>query len=381
MPGNATAQFDVPVGHMALGLGIHGEAGIAERPIADAAGLAQTLCDHVLAERPDGAEQRVAVVLNGLGATKYEELFVLWDLVREILRAEGLVPVAPLVGEYVTSLDMAGCSLSICWLTDELADCWVAPARTPAFRREAHDVAEALPPEDVRTDRGVERWPESSAEGRALGRDMADALAAVAATMADNEGHLAHLDSVAGDGDHGSAMTRGAAAAAEAAGRAVRAGAGAASVLGSAAEAWAAAAGGTSGALWERGLHAASQVVSDRDPCDAPVAATAVSAALREVELAGGARVGDKTIVDALSPFAETLNVEVRNGSKVADAWTQASLIATDAAASTADLKPRVGRARPLAERSYGHPDPGAVSFALCAEAVAGHIRTESTIS
>ena len=79
----------------------------------------------------------VAVLLNGLGSVKYEELFVLWSAVLPLLEAAGLEVVAPEVGELVTSLDMAGCSLTVSWLDDELETLWLAPADSPAFRRTA----------------------------------------------------------------------------------------------------------------------------------------------------------------------------------------------------------------------------------------------------
>ena len=83
----------------------------------------------------------MAVLLNGLGSVKYEELFVLWDAVRPLLEAAGLDIVAPEVGELVTSLDMAGCSLTVAWLDDELETLWLAPADSPAFRRTASGAA------------------------------------------------------------------------------------------------------------------------------------------------------------------------------------------------------------------------------------------------
>src|SRR5690606_4976322 len=96
--------------------------------------LADGIVSRVLAERPDDGSTRAAVLLNGLGRVKYEELFVLWDRVSDLLEEQGVSIVAPLVGEYVTSLDMAGLSLSVMWLDDELERLWLAPADTPAFR-------------------------------------------------------------------------------------------------------------------------------------------------------------------------------------------------------------------------------------------------------
>jgi hypothetical protein len=97
--------------------------------------LAQALVEPLLAERPESADGRAGVFLNGLGATKYEELFVVWKDIAPALEAAGVRVVLPEAGELVTSLDMAGCSLTVFWLDDELEELWAAPADTPAFRR------------------------------------------------------------------------------------------------------------------------------------------------------------------------------------------------------------------------------------------------------
>ena len=135
LPGADAPLFTVDERHMDFGLGIHGEPGITSAPWMSAKDLAAKLVETVLAERPKGVSGRAAVLVNGLGATKYEELFVLFGHVSELLEAAGVELVSPEVGELVTSLDMAGCSLSVTWLDDELEGYWLAPADTPAFRR------------------------------------------------------------------------------------------------------------------------------------------------------------------------------------------------------------------------------------------------------
>ncbi len=130
LPGAPQPLFTVPEGQMALGLGIHGEPGIKEEAILPASGLASLLVEKLLAERPKGT-QRVGVILNGLGATKYEELFVLWTAIASLLENAGLDVVAPEAGEFVTSLDMQGCSLTLLWLDDELERYWTAACDTP----------------------------------------------------------------------------------------------------------------------------------------------------------------------------------------------------------------------------------------------------------
>jgi dihydroxyacetone kinase len=134
-PGADHKHFTVPEGKMGLGLGIHGEPGQRDIDWLPAANLAALLVQRLLDERPPAAGPRVAVILNGLGATKYEELFVLWAAVARLLREAGLTLVGPEVGELVTSLDMAGVSLTLTWLDEELERLWLAPCDTPAFRR------------------------------------------------------------------------------------------------------------------------------------------------------------------------------------------------------------------------------------------------------
>ena len=84
----------------------HGEPGVGEDDLRSAAEVARILVDRVLAEAPVDDSKRIAVILDGLGSTKYEELFVVWGTVRKLLEDRGYTLVEPLVGEYVTSLDM-----------------------------------------------------------------------------------------------------------------------------------------------------------------------------------------------------------------------------------------------------------------------------------
>jgi dihydroxyacetone kinase len=99
--------------------------------------------------------------------------------------------------------------------------------------------------------------------------------------------------------------------------------------------------------------------------------ASGITDAYHTVMRLGQAEPGDKTMLDALGPFAEALQEAAASGHGLADAWPAAADRARAAALATADLRPRVGRARPLAARSVGSPDPGAISLAGCLEAVA----------
>jgi dihydroxyacetone kinase len=376
LPGAEEPLFSVPEGRMAVGLGIHGEPGIGETEVPTAAGLAELLVARLLEELPDGvaaaAGARVVPILNGLGAVKYEELFVVFGRVSELLREAGIEVVDPQVGEFCTSFDMAGASLTLFWVDDELERLWSAPADTPAFRRGSVAPVASIAATDIEADVvEVVAVPDASDASRAAAASVGEVVAVVRRTLDEHVDELGRLDAIAGDGDHGIGMQRGSRAADDAARAAIAAGAGAGTVLERAGDAWSDRAGGTSGALWGVALRALGSAVGDDDAPDAASVAAGVAAAADGIRSYGKAEVGDKTMVDVLVPFSATLTREADAGASLTHAWTTAADDAVAAAAATADLLPRMGRARPHAEKSLGTPDPGAHSLALIVRAVA----------
>jgi dihydroxyacetone kinase len=369
LPGAEAPLFSVPPGQIAVGLGIHGEPGINDVPIVPASELATLLVTRLLQEAPEAPGTRVAVILNSLGSTKHEELFVLWMAVADALHDNGLATVAPQVGEFVTSLDMEGCSLTLTWLDAELEPLWLAPCDCAALR--IGDVGPTARAQRM-PDEAFERtsWPAASTGSNAAGQAIAHGIERLAEALSGAEAELGRIDAQAGDGDHGLGMTRGSSAAATAAREAAKAGAGAASVLAAGADAWADCAGGTSGAIWGLGLRSASTALDDTSAVTPAQVAAGVTQALHSIMTLGGAKPGDKTLVDAFAPFAETLSAAIDAGTPLPAAWKQAAEAAHAAAEDTANLVPRLGRARPLAERSKGHRDAGAVSFALAAHTI-----------
>ncbi|WP_336715732.1 dihydroxyacetone kinase family protein [Arthrobacter sp. USHLN218] len=383
-PGADAPLFTVADGQMGLGLGIHGEPGLRDTELPSAAELARELVGRVLAEAPVEGGARLAVILNGLGSTKHEELFVLWRTVSALLREAGHTLVLPEVGELVTSLDMAGVSLTVTWLDDELEQLWAAPAETPAFRRgslagaaaaggESADAAEAAPDEAQASPAPV---PASSEESRRFAQHCMSALETARLTLHEAESKLGDMDAIAGDGDHGRGMVRGIDAAFDAAVLALDNGAGAGTMLATAGDAWASKAGGTSGVLWGAGLRAAGESLGDEAaPSPAGLVAAAQAFTDRILTL-GKAEPGDKTLVDALLPLVRTLVDATGNGAAPQAAWHEAAREAASAAEATAAFIPKKGRARPLAEKSIGTPDPGATSLAMVAAAVVDRFTT-----
>jgi dihydroxyacetone kinase len=330
------------------------------------------------------------VILNGLGAVKYEELYVLFGYVADHLESHGIEIVEPECGEFVTSLDMAGVSLTILWLDDEIEELWKAPASSPAFRKgigmdaataaspRAVPVAESISPPEI-PPAGPLATPaarEAAATARGL---LRSALQAVAA-QADS---LGELDAVAGDGDHGIGMVRGLTAAADAA-DGLDDSAGVRELLQSAGDAWSETAGGTSGALWGAALAelgaSLGASLGSADAITARDVVAAVHAASERIAELGGASPGDKTMLDALAPYASVLSDEVERGAPLPAALAAAADAARKGVDATSAMTPRRGRARPLAERSLGHPDPGAMSFWIIADDVARAARAQREV-
>ena len=368
LPGADQPLFTVDDGHMDFGLGIHGEPGITSAPWMTAKELAGKLVETVLAERPDNASGRAAVLVNGLGATKYEELFALYGHVNTLLEAAGVVQVAPEVGELVTSLDMAGCSLSVTWLDEELEGYWLAPAETAAFRRGTAVVSEKFTTRRAGIGHVAETvTAEASDESIAAAAVARKAVDAIYTTVEENKDYLGQIDAIAGDGDHGIGMSRGSKAAAEAANEAQG---GVETVLSAAGRAFGDKAGGTSGILWGLLLEGIGTGLGNTEAVTSKRLADAVQRSATHLQGFSKAQLGDKTMVDALFPFVDSLVGQVDAGASISDAWRSAAAACRDAAEATASLVPKIGRARPLAERSVGTPDPGAISLALIVTAI-----------
>lgn len=373
LPGAEQPLFSVPEGRMGFGMGIHGEPGIQEIAVPSADALADMLVEQLLNEIPSGVDikgARVGAILNGLGSVKYEELFVVWHGVQQRLNSRGIILADVQVGEFVTSFDMAGLSLTLTWFTETLEALWQAPAYTPAFKKGAIVAAPPLTAKDIEHCQ-QETIPVATEQSRKAATTVVaivDALADVIIAQADE---LGRIDAIAGDGDHGIGMERGVRAARDSAHRALALGAGAGTVLQHAADAWSDLAGGTSGAIWGVILNTIGTEIGNHQRPDGDTVARAMTHAAKGVMHFGKAKPGDKTLVDVLLPFSETLRAEVDKGEPLSRAWQTAARHAEQCAKDTAQLLPKMGRARPLAERSLGTPDAGAVSLAMIVTAIA----------
>ncbi len=373
LPGATQPLFSVEDGLMEVGMGIHGEPGLYSLPRPSADELAKILVEKLLEDLPDGITTRsskAAVVLSGLGSVKYEELFVLYKKVFELLGDAGVETIEPEVGELVTSFDMAGVSLTICWLDSKLEESWKAAASAPAFRKgvlqpQDHEDQSFFDPTQT-----VQVFVPGTETSITESKKLLAAFAEAKKVIEDSFEELGRIDAIAGDGDHGIGMLRGVAAAYDALVQSVENKSGAASALNFAADSWSDMAGGTSGVIWGVILSSIASELDNSTEITATQISKGVAKALVNVQNFGKAQTGDKTLIDTLSPFSNALSLAVQEGKNFSESWSIASGEAKQAAQETKDLLPKIGRARPHAEKSLGTPDPGALSMAMIISAI-----------
>ena len=134
VPAVGRPTFDLPEGEIEVGIGIHGEPGRYREPIAPAASIVERLATAIVEDLPFEAGDNVLAFVNGMGATPLLELYLMYNEVARLLDKAGVRVVRSLVGPFITSLDMAGCSVTLLRLDEELLRLWDAPVATPALR-------------------------------------------------------------------------------------------------------------------------------------------------------------------------------------------------------------------------------------------------------
>jgi dihydroxyacetone kinase-like protein len=134
VPSVGRPTFEIGDGEMEIGMGIHGEPGVQRGPLRPADVIAEEMVSRLLADMPLKSGDRISVLVNSLGATPHEELYIIYRHVAKRLTDLGVEIVMPLVGRYATSMEMAGMSLTFCKLDDELASLLKAPCDCPFLR-------------------------------------------------------------------------------------------------------------------------------------------------------------------------------------------------------------------------------------------------------
>jgi len=366
LPAVGRPSFELGAAEIELGLGIHGEPGVQKAALERVEILVDRLLETIVLDRGFRSRERLVLLVNGLGATPPMELAIVARDALRHLRATGFDVQRAWCGTFLSALDMPGFSLSLMRVDDARLALLDETTDAPAWPGAGHlaaDILAPVPPEHVAVAPRAS-GPVDDALRRA-------ALAAAEALIA-SEGRLSALDASAGDGDLGASMTRGAAAIASLPADAWTSPDVALSSMGHALRR---AIAGSSGPFYATAALRAARVL---DGCAKPTPlqwAEALVQAMRAIRELGGAKTGDRTMVDALQPAAEAFAAAVGAGRDPAEAWTAALEAARSGCAATADMVPRLGRASYLGSRALGIPDAGATAVLCWMEALTPHIR------
>ena len=362
VPAAGTPNFELAGDEVELGLGIHGEAGLKRIALQPARTLADDLIDRIIADKGLTKGDEIALLVNNLGATPPMEISIMAGDALEICAARGLSVKRVWAGTFLTAIDMAGVSLSLMKLDDDLTAALDAPASSPAWV-----AAGLLAPDMTIPAAAAAPAPAASGTGDAA---SVGAIIAACETIISAEPELTKMDQIVGDGDIGHSLSGGAKALIAARAELEQL---------SGAALWRAvgaivrkSTGGTSGPLYAiLAVGAANALDGEAATGDSSQALAAAFAsgvtALRDL---GGAAPGDRTMVDALAPAADAM----AQGGTIAERLRAAAIAAEQGAEKTSQMKPRRGRSSYVGDRVLGHRDPGAVAVAMWLRAAADHL-------
>jgi dihydroxyacetone kinase len=384
--------FDLGKSEIEYGVGIHGEPGIQRE---------ETKTSHVLADRMTkailddlgiipGNDKEVAVMVNGFGGTPLQELYLLNNDVMSALHEAGIKVRGIFVGNYMTSLDMEGASLSILKLDEEMTELLFDESTAVGFRVsgkpelvEYQPVSlEANSEEEISTCKLDPAWANIEPNNLTL-----DNMKYIVNQMSDiiikNEVEFCELDSHAGDGDFGMSISKGF--------RQLK-------------REWAYITrpeittigeflaecsliimehcGGASGPIWGSAFRSAGFAAGAKPAVTVMEFAEMIQAAVRGIQSTGkrsfgrGAIVGDKTLIDALVPCADVWSSESVKGTDFVTIFKKGAEAAVAGAETTKEIVARMGRAGTVGERSIGYPDAGAYGLGVIFTEIAQSLKS-----
>jgi dihydroxyacetone kinase len=367
VPAAGKAGFTLAEDEIELGLGIHGEKGVERTKLLPADAIADRIVAQIVGDMNLAAGASVALLINGLGATPPMELAVVARRAVASLRARGIKIERAWSGNFLTALEMPGCSISVMDLREDDIALLDAETSASAWPR-GGPIAES--PHILAAPKTLENEVPLGDAGRFDPSRLRRIGLAVSDALEKAEAHLTELDSRAGDGDLGASMLRGAEAI-----RALPEGAwiNPANALVAIGNALRRAIAGSSGPFYAIALTRAGRHLGENNrfsPQDFREALAVGIAAISEI---GGAKPGDRTMLDALDPALRAL--EAADASVLAaEAWKRAAAAAAEGASHTANMVPKLGRASYLGERAVGVEDGGAAAVAIWMKALAASL-------
>lgn len=361
-PAVGRPSFQLGEHEMELGLGIHGEPGVKRTALQSADILTETLLSRILQHSKTGCERRVAVMVNNLGIVTEMELAIVARRTPSFLEGKGFKVERIYAGTFLSSLDMAGISISVLGIDDNRLRWLDAATTAPAWP----NVLKQRPGKvEVRSAVNGSVQPASLPGGAALsetGKRIKRVIEAACQALIAAERELTELDRITGDGDLGTNMERAA--------RAVQSVVisypldDASSTLKAIGHTLRHELGGSSGPLYGVLFLRCGSVLEDIGAARLAQWVEALDEGCRAISELGGARCGDRTMLDALAPFVQALKKD-QDPKATRDAILYAVAAAESGMEATAQMKPHLGRSSYLGDRVLGYPDPGAKAITI----------------
>jgi dihydroxyacetone kinase len=375
VPAKGTPTFEIAEDEMEFGVGIHGEPGIRREKIISADELAERTVTSLLKEVGiEDGNGEVAVLINGFGSTPLQELYLLnHSVIRELSRRNVTIA-RTFVGNYMTAIDMAGASISVMKLDENLKSLLSEECDTPALKIKGEVPAVTYDEiigtaEAPKVSYEVQTNKEYSVvtENRLTLNNIIFMVDQMSECIIRNEVPFCELDSHAGDGDFGMSVAKGF--------KQLKAEwheilENKSNDIGNFLEGCSIVimehCGGASGPIWGSAFRAAGKNTESKTELTLTELAEMVQASVKGIQATGersfgrGAVVGDKTLIDALVPYADALTSSAVEGESLKYALVKAAEVAVEGAKSTEQIVARMGRAGTVGERSLGYPDAGA---------------------
>jgi dihydroxyacetone kinase len=378
VPAKGSPTFTLAEDEMEYGIGIHGEPGIRREKIACATDLAKRMIPAIAADLKLSSGGEAALLVNGFGAMPLMELYLFAHAAFGELHKAGIKTHRIFAGNYMTSLEMSGASLSLLKLDDELKTLLDTPSDAPAFMVTGPvprpEFAPALPPETgaavsykVETDRANAAIIAGSFS---LG-NMIYLIDKMSEVIIENEVPFCDMDAHGGDGDFGMSIAKGFKRLKGEWKNVIVQAKTIAEFLDACSKVIMEYCGGASGPIWGFAFKYAARAAEDKETLSVTDFAELMQAAVRGVQETGkrsfgrGAAVGDKTLADALIPCADAWTTAAREGRPFSAAFMAGAQAAVAGAEQTRNIVARLGRAENAGERSLGYPDAGAYALGV----------------
>ncbi|MEH6933666.1 dihydroxyacetone kinase subunit DhaK [Bacillus sp. JJ783] len=389
VPASGSPTFTLAEDEMEYGVGIHGEPGIKREKTLSADELANRMTNDLVKDLGVKDGEEIALLVNGFGGTPLQELYLFNNAVTRELAARNIKINRVFVGNYMTSIDMAGMSLTVMKLDDELKTLLSKECNTPAFKVDG-------PVESVEYVNVLEDVEEKevsfeieTAEEHAVMKDnvitlnnMVYLVDKMSDIIIKNEVPFCELDTHAGDGDFGMSVAKGFKqlkrewhSIVEQENVTIG------SFLDGCSMIIMEHCGGASGPIWGGAFRAASKAAGEKRELTVGEFAEMLQAALQGIQSIGersfgrGAVVGDKTLVDALAPCVDSWLDSASNEVDVKTAFEKGAEAAVKGAEYTKEIVARMGRAGTVGERSLGYPDAGAHALGVIFTEIAGSLK------